>query len=54
MTKNPLQINNWNEYQKERKSEKLLLSKIQDNLKYDLNDLIVILQRYKINQYRVK
>jgi len=33
-----LQINNWNEYQKERKSEKLLLSEIQDNLKYDLND----------------
>ncbi|MFY0627031.1 MAG: hypothetical protein JXR07_12095 [Reichenbachiella sp.] len=33
-----LQINNWNEYQKERKSEKLLLSEIRDNLKYDLND----------------
>ena len=33
-----LQINNWNEYQKERKSERLLLSEIRDNLKYDLND----------------
>jgi len=33
-----LQINNWNEYQKERKSEELLLSEIRDNLKYDLND----------------
>ena len=33
-----LQINNWNEYQKERKSEKLLLLEIQDNLKYDLKD----------------
>ncbi len=33
-----LQINNWNEYQKERESEKLILSEIQNNLKYDLND----------------
>ena len=33
-----LQINNWNEYQKERKSEELILSEIRDNLKYDLND----------------
>lgn len=33
-----LQINNWNEYQKERTSEQLLLSEIRDNLKYDLND----------------
>ena len=33
-----LQINNWNEYQKERKSEHLILSEIRDNLKYDLND----------------
>jgi len=33
-----LQINNWNEYQKERKSEQLVLSEIRDNLKYDLND----------------
>ena len=33
-----LQINNWNEYQKERKSEQLLLSEIRENLKYDLHD----------------
>ena len=33
-----LQINNWNEYQKERKSERIILSEIRDNLKYDLND----------------
>ena len=33
-----LQINNWNEYQKERKSEELILAEIRDNLKYDLND----------------
>ena len=33
-----LQLNNWNEYQKERKSERLILSEIRDNLKYDLND----------------
>ena len=33
-----LSINNWNENQKERKSERLILSEIRDNLKYDLND----------------
>tara|TARA_B100000497_G_scaffold111795_1_gene132133 strand:+ start:1368 stop:1607 length:240 start_codon:yes stop_codon:yes gene_type:complete len=33
-----LQINNWNEYQKERKSEKFILAEIRDNLTYDLND----------------
>lgn len=33
-----LQINNWNEYQKDRKGEKLILTEIRDNLKYDLND----------------
>jgi hypothetical protein len=33
-----LQINNWNEYYKERISEELLLSEIRDNLKYDLTD----------------
>ena len=33
-----LQINNWNEYKKERKSEKLILAEIRDNLEYDLND----------------
>ena len=33
-----LSINNWNEYQKERKSERLILSEIRNNLKYDLND----------------
>lgn len=33
-----LQINNWNEYQKERKSEQLLLAEIRDNLTYDLTD----------------
>ncbi len=33
-----LSINNWNEYQKERKSERLILFEIRENLKYDLND----------------
>ena len=33
-----LQINNWNEYQKERQSEQLVLREIRDNLKYDLKD----------------
>jgi len=33
-----LQINNWNEYQKDRKSEQLILTEIRDNLKYDLDD----------------
>ena len=31
-------LNSWNEYQKERKSERLILSEIRDNLEYDLND----------------
>ena len=33
-----LQIDNWREYQKERKSERQVLSEIRDNLKYDLMD----------------
>jgi hypothetical protein len=33
-----LQINNWNEYQKDRNSEQLILTEIRDNLKYDLDD----------------
>ena len=47
-----LQINNWNEYQKDRKSEQLILSEIRDNLKYDLNDFesnIAILQNKSIS-----
>ncbi|MFZ9045610.1 MAG: DUF6090 family protein [Cyclobacteriaceae bacterium] len=32
------QIDNWNEYRKERKSERLILLEIHDNLKYDLMD----------------
>jgi len=33
-----LHINNWNEYQKERESEKIILKEIRDNLKFDLED----------------
>jgi len=47
-----LQVNNWNEYQKDRKSEQLILSEIRDNLKYDLNDFesnIAILQNKSIS-----
>jgi hypothetical protein len=51
-----LQINNWNEYQKERKSEHLILSEIRDNLKYDLNDFesnITTLQNKSISSKAV-
>lgn len=33
-----LQINNWNELNKERASEKIILNEIRDNLKFDLKD----------------
>jgi hypothetical protein len=33
-----LQINNWNEFNKERESEKIILNEIRDNLKFDLED----------------
>ena len=33
-----LQINNWNEYNKERESEKVILKEIKDNLIFDLED----------------
>ena len=33
-----LQINNWNELNKERTSEKIILNEIRDNLKFDLKD----------------
>jgi len=33
-----LQINNWNELNKERESEKTILNEIRDNLKFDLED----------------
>jgi hypothetical protein len=33
-----LQINNWNEYNKQRRSEKIILEEIRDNLKFDLID----------------
>ncbi|MGB5203691.1 DUF6090 family protein [Eudoraea sp.] len=33
-----LSINNWNELNKERKSEKIILNEIRDNLKFDLED----------------
>ena len=33
-----LQINNWNEFNKERENEKTILNEIRDNLKFDLAD----------------
>jgi hypothetical protein len=33
-----LQINNWNEHNKQRRSEKIILEEIRDNLKFDLID----------------
>ena len=33
-----LQINNWNELNKERESEKIILIEIRDNLEFDLKD----------------
>ena len=33
-----LQINNWNELNKERANEKIILNEIRDNLKFDLKD----------------
>ena len=33
-----LQINNWNEFKKERESEKIILNEISENLKFDLKD----------------
>jgi hypothetical protein len=33
-----LQINNWNEFNKEREIEKIILNEIRDNLKFDLED----------------
>lgn len=51
-----LSINNWNEYQKERKSERLILSEIRNNLKYDLDDFdsnITTLQNKSISSKAV-
>lgn len=33
-----LQINNWNEFNKERENEKIILNEIRENLKFDLED----------------
>ena len=33
-----LQINNWNEFNKERENEKIILNEIRENLKFDLKD----------------
>lgn len=47
-----LQINNWNEFNKERESEKIILQEIRDNLKFDLEDFesnIASLQNKRIS-----